>query len=102
MIGKDLKMVALECEEGFLQAETLDRAVTSLKTLHATSLGCPEDYLEPLNTSIPTPSLPVKDDDSNQVNNYFVFMKYHLAEVMAEVIIFMVKHSTIPRSFKDY
>ena len=84
MIGKDLKMAALECEEGFLQAETLDRAVTSLN-----------------NTSIPTPSLPVKDDDSNQVNNYFV-LKYHLAEVMAEVILFMVKHSTIPRSFKDY
>ena len=85
MIGKDLKMAALECEEGFLQAETLDRAVTSLN-----------------NTSIPTPSLPVKDDDSNQVNNYIVFKKYHLSEVMAEVIIFMVKHSTIPRSFKDY
>ena len=63
MIGKDLKMAALEYEEGL---ETLDRVVASLKILCVTSLGCPEDYLELLNTCMSTPCPAC---EGSQVNN---------------------------------
>ena len=62
MIGKDLKMAALEYEEGL---ETLDRVVASLKIMCVTSLGCPKDYW-----SRSTPACLLRPAcEGNQVNN---------------------------------
>lgn len=85
-------MVALECDKGFLQVETLDRAVASLKRLRATALGCPEDYLQPLKTRISTPRPPMKNDP-DELNNYFVYMRRYLEDLMKGVIILLGLHA---------
>ncbi|KAG2586397.1 hypothetical protein PVAP13_5NG054200 [Panicum virgatum] len=62
MIGNNLKMAALEYEEGL---ETLDRVVASLKIMCVTSLGCPKDYW-----SRSTPACLLRPAcEGNQVNN---------------------------------